>query len=383
MSKRLRIGFINAAGAGRTNWSGTTFYMARAIERHCGELIHFPPISGGWPMLRAKLLNKFSSALLHKRYNYLHTFALARRYARHFEKQLQGTEFDVLFGCAAATELSLLTTTVPIVGSSDATAALNREYYTSVTKLLGVSDRMTDEIERLYTHKTQGLLYSSQWAADSAEKHYSVPRSRLFVAPYGANLDDDVLPDRTTALREKKKDVCRLLFLGVDWERKGGVIAVETLKNLLANGIPAELTVCGCIPPENFRHPKMRIIPFLNKNTPEGMQGIVELLLESHFLLLPTRAEAFGIVFCEASAFGLPSITTDTGGVSGVVTSGRNGYLLPPSAQGEEYASVITDCFSDSSRYEQLCRTSREEYESRLNWNAWGRAAADMLRQVL
>lgn len=334
-------------------------------------------------MLWAKLLNKIASAVVQKRYNYLHTFLLAQRYARHFEKQLHKAQLDVLFGCAASTELCLLTTDIPIVGSSDATAALNKGYYTSVTKLLGISDRMTDEIERRYIQKTKALLYSSQWAANSAEKHYGVSRSRLFVAPYGANLDDDVIPDRTQALREKKSDVCRLLFLGVDWERKGGAIAVETLKNLLAEGIPAELTVCGCIPPNNTNHPKMRVIPFLNKNTPEGMRGIVELLLESHFLLLPTRAEAFGIVFCEASAFGLPSITTDTGGVSGVVTSGRNGYLLPMAAQGLEYARVIANCFSDNSRYEQLRLTSREEYESRLNWDAWGRAAADMLRQIL
>jgi glycosyltransferase involved in cell wall biosynthesis len=127
----------------------------------------------------------------------------------------------------------------------------------------------------------------------------------------------------------------------------------------------------------------MKVIPFLNKNTQKGMRRISKLLLESHFLLLPTRAEAFGIVFCEASAYGLPSISTDTGGVSGVVSEGRNGYLLPHSASGKEYADVIASCFSDNSRYEQLRRTSREEYESRLNWDAWGRAAAEVLRQVL
>lgn len=35
-----------------------------------------------------------------------------------------------------------------------------------------------------------------------------------------------------------------------------------------------------------------------------------------HLLLLPTRAECAGIVFNEASAYGVPILLTDTGGVS-------------------------------------------------------------------
>lgn len=86
-------------------------------------------------------------------------------------------------------------------------------------------------------------------------------------------------------------------------------------------------------------------------------------MLESDFLLLPTRAESYGIVFCEASAFGIPSITTDVGGVSGVVHNGKNGYTLPYSANGHDYAHMIAEVWSDEKRYSELSLTSRNEFD--------------------
>lgn len=45
-----------------------------------------------------------------------------------------------------------------------------------------------------------------------------------------------------------------------------------------------------------------------------------------NFLLLPTIAECAGIVFAEASGYGIPSITYDTGGVGTYVIDGINGF---------------------------------------------------------
>jgi hypothetical protein len=52
----------------------------------------------------------------------------------------------------------------------------------------------------------------------------------------------------------------------MDWERKGGPIAFETLLGLEELGIQAELTVCGSVPPLSCRHGRMKVIPSLDKN---------------------------------------------------------------------------------------------------------------------
>jgi len=201
------------------------------------------------------------------------------------------------------------------------------------------------------------------------------------VLSFGANLTKE--PSYEDVVRPRDLSICRLLFLGVDWERKGGKIALETLQLLTDAGIKAELTVCGCVPPTGVSHPKVTVIPFLSKRDPVQMERLVSLLRASTFLILPTRADAAPIVFCEASAFGLPSIARDTGGVGGVVEDGINGYKVAPQEGAEAYAKLILDVYGDRDRYRRLCITARQAYERRLNWDAWGLGARRVLESVV
>jgi glycosyltransferase involved in cell wall biosynthesis len=101
--------------------------------------------------------------------------------------------------------------------------------------------------------------------------------------------------------------------------------------------------------------------------------------LKSDFLLLPTRAECFGLVFCEAAAFGVPSVSADTGGVRGAVHEGKNGFLLPPDANGKIYAEKITELWNDRAAYLHLRESARNLFETTLNWDAWAMEVKDYL----
>src|SRR5207248_5141279 len=141
--------------------------------------------------------------------------------------------------------------------------------------------------------------------------------------------------------------------------RKGGEIAFETLIELEKLGIEAELIICGVVPPPEFTHKRMTVIPYLNRKEEQQRREMEELFETSDFLFLPTRGEAYGMVFCEASSFGLPSITTNTGGVSGAVRDGENGYMLSPDARGPEYAELIARIYRDDRHYGELVKSSR------------------------
>jgi glycosyltransferase involved in cell wall biosynthesis len=192
------------------------------------------------------------------------------------------------------------------------------------------------------------------------------------VIPFGANLDR--IPSAETALSRKRSGECRLLFLGIDWERKGGDIAIEALASLEEDyGIRASLTVCGCEVPKQVNHERLTITGFLDKRDAIQAKQLERLFEEADYLLVPTRSECYGMVFCEASAHGVPSISTDTGGVSGAISEGRNGRLLPETARGEEYARVIAGIEADDEYYSELSQSSRHEYEARINWDVWAR----------
>jgi len=101
--------------------------------------------------------------------------------------------------------------------------------------------------------------------------------------------------------------------------------------------------------------------------------------LNSDFLILPTKAECYGIVFCEASAYGLPSIVNDTGGVSGAVTNRKNGFLLPSNSPGNDYTKLIADVFRNDEKYDSLVKSSRNIFEMKLNWDAWAKKVKNLL----
>ncbi len=298
----------------------------------------------------------------------------------NLRRKIEAESFDAVFAPAACTEIAFLDVSVPIAYSSDTTFALVKDYYDIYSNLLDTSIREGHFVEEAAIQKARLLIYPSEWAAESAVRDYGADRSKIRVIPFGANLEE--IPPRESVLQKKKSDRCELLFVGVDWVRKGGEIAVETLVKLREMGVPAQLTVCGCTPPTESARAMLTVIPFIDKHDDAQRRRLVELYSMSDFFLLPTRAESFGIVFCEASAFGLPAITTDTGGVSGVVRDGENGFMLPLSAGASEYARLISELWRDCEAYSALAHSSRAAFEQRLNWDAWGAQVNKLLAAI-
>jgi glycosyltransferase involved in cell wall biosynthesis len=74
-----------------------------------------------------------------------------------------------------------------------------------------------------------------------------------------------------------------------------------------------------------------------------GVTALNELYAGSHFLILPSRADACPVVFAEASSFGLPSISRDAGGISSAIRNGLNDRVFSIDADVSEYCSYISD----------------------------------------
>jgi glycosyltransferase involved in cell wall biosynthesis len=369
--ERLRIAYISLKDSGdRRSWSGTLYNMGRALERHCGDVVRIgslEPFSVRGRRFVGNTIHRFSGQTL----LYLYTTAISKRIARVVETQLCRQPFDVVFAPAASAILPHLRTSIPAVYLSDATVRLMLAYYSDFTGMLPSQIKVADGLERAAIKKASQLVYPSSWAGSSAINDYGAKPSKINIVPFGANLDNP--PSREEALRTATGNPCRLLFVGVEWQRKGGEIAFETLLGLERLGIPAELTIVGCAPPDGVRHPKLHARPFLDKNNESDRARLQQLYREADFFILPTRAECFSIALCEACAFGIPILSTRTGGLPELVQHGLNGFLLPLEAHGEQYAARIRDVYTSPSAYQAMRAHSREQFEARLNWDAWGK----------
>jgi glycosyltransferase involved in cell wall biosynthesis len=228
-----------------------------------------------------------------------------------------------------------------------------------------------NRIEKKALDNASACIFTSDWAANSALNHYKIPEHKIHLIPWGPNLES--IPLREEVLAPRQTDTCNLLFLGVEWQRKGGEIAFNAFKHLKNRGYNVKLTICGCIPPEQFQDNDMTVIPFINKNKPESKQQFHQLMLSHHFLVLPTRAECYGVVFVEASAYGMPSVTTDTGGIASVVHNGVNGKRLPLTAGAEDYANFIEQVFYTEGKYQAMNLSTRDFFEQELHWDNFSR----------
>jgi glycosyltransferase involved in cell wall biosynthesis len=223
--------------------------------------------------------------------------------------------------------------------------------------------------------RAEALVVCSDWAAESAAQLYGRPRERFTVAPMGANFDHD--PE---AVVRPAAGPLRLLFVGFDWERKGGPLALAAFQAIRAREPGAEFHIVGCRPPGADGVPGVTVHGRVDKQDPAGMGLLTRLFRTSHFFIMPSRQEAYGLVYCEACAYGLPPVAAETGGVGTIVRHGGNGLLLPSKAGPADYAGAILAVWHDPPAYAAMQADAIVAYRERLNWRAWGAVLENVLR---
>jgi glycosyltransferase involved in cell wall biosynthesis len=364
------------------SWSGTAYFLARSLERAGVEVIPLKIDSRVMRLRRLLLFIVFR--LFGLRYLRDRDSALLRTYARQIEARLASMNVNFVF-CPGTAPLAYLSTGLPIAFWSDGTFEGMRNFYGSFSNLAARSMKEGHAADRLALKNATLALYASEWAAKSAREFYSASAEKVHVIPFGANLTQ---PPTEAEVREsiqaRSRDRCVLFFSGVDWERKGADVAIEAAAALRAAGVETRLVIAGCHPPRGREIPDwVEITGFISKETPEGRARLEGILKAAHFFILPSRAEAYGLVFCEANAFGVPCLAPAVGGIPTIIRPGVNGQLFPESCPPADYAAYIEATLSDRTAYEDLALGSFHEFRRRLNWDVAAERAVSLMREAL
>ncbi len=375
-----RIAFATIGDAREVKfWSGTPFHMSKSLANEGCEVVHIGPLSA--PILPLyKAYSKLCRTLRWRGLSPFHAGPVVAQYAADAERKIRAVSPDIVLAPAGSTFAWNVPKGIPLVYASDATFRLVENYHPNYRNLSPAAREIAERLECNTIARADLLLYPSEWAAESAVRDYGADRARVHVIPWGANLEQ--APDRGSVLGHRKPGPCRLLFIGANWQEKGADIAIGTLAELRRSGVDAELVICGCTPPEPVAQDGLTIIPYLDKNDREQRKRLDQLYRDADFFLLPTRADCYGIVFCEAAAHGVPSIAPATGGVTSAVRDGETGILLSPNATKTDYARVISEIFANPDRLDHLRRSSRDAFESRLNWQAWARRVTNLMKTL-
>ena len=365
------------------SWSGLPFFLKRALENAGLEVVTMPLIDdteGGGPWTRFL----YWRWLRGKRYLRHCEDKFLQSYARQLEQHLADNAVDIIFS-PSTWMLACLETSLPVVFWTDACFAGMLEFYGSFTDLAPPSIQAGHAIEQAALDRCTRAIYSSDWAAQTAAQSYHIEPSKISVVSFGGNLlEPPTVEEARAGVHARDMSQCNLLLVGVDWERKGGDVAVETVEALNAAGLNARLTVVGCQPPSARSLPAcVELIPFIGKDTIEDRRRMSELFKRSHFFIMPSRAEAFGLVFAEASAFGVPCLATRVGGIPSAIIDDINGRLFPLETGGAEYAEYILKCMRNTDRYHQLALRTAEDAATRLSWDAAGRKVTEIFNEII
>jgi len=180
-----------------------------------------------------------------------------------------------------------------------------------------------------------------------------IPEEKIVLLPLGAQLDRFTPVERTF-----EEPRLRVLFVGGVGQRKGIKYLLDAVKQL--GTAKAELRIAG--PVGAARDPLRAYEGYFELLGRVDQPDLVQLMHESHVMVLPSVLEGFGLVIPEAMATGLPVIASTHSAAPEIIRDGIDGFVLEP-----DDVAGLTRRLCELADDRELCR--------RLSASAVGRAA--------
>lgn len=366
--------------------SGTIYHVRRMLEKQGHEVVVLDNIKT--PNIYYKVMKAI--AKITKKQTLVERSPIVLKYiARQIKKQTTNLDYDLVFS-PSSLYYAYYKDEKPMAFYTDATFGGMLDYYFSKESCYTWAVKNAMNQERLALENADLAIYASQWAVDTAVKFHQADVNKCVVINRGANIKHKLSRDEIYALIEQrdltvKSKKCTFMFLGTDWERKGGPLAVEIIRILNQEyGIESKIKVVGC-KPQLAESDKKNVdaIGYLDKGQKKDYERLENIFKEACFFLLPSRSEAQGISYTEACSWGIPVIATDTGGVSGIVKNGVDGFLLSEKAIAKDYAERIYTNITVADEYLKLSKSTFEYCVNNLTWDAVGKKIDNELHRMI
>jgi glycosyltransferase involved in cell wall biosynthesis len=377
----MRVAFVYELDAADINvQSGYPYAMLDQLEVQGCEVVPAFPLDPN--LARRRVWKKLWYRASGRSYRSDREPKLLAGVAEEAARRLSGQVLDCVFapGSHAVTCLDL---GVPKVFCADATFHAVLGFYDGFSGCAEEYIRQGEAQESLALRTSAAAIYASEWAAQSAINHYEIEPAKVHVVPFGANVVAPPQDEVRALIGGRGADVMNVLFIGLDWRRKGLRKVIETCRWIDAGGTRISLDVVGAEGYRGYRPGFARFHGLLRKSDPVQRRVIERLLGEAHFLFMPSLAENFGIVFCEAAAYGVPSVATNVGGIPTAVRHGVTGLTLPGTAAPDQFGAAMLQIFTDRSRYCDMALAARRDFEKRLNWRSFGKRCMEIMCQAV
>ena len=232
-----------------------------------------------------------------------------------------------------------------------------------------VAGRMYRPVASLVVRKATCLAAGSKSCADFFMSLGANPKGMKIIPPVP---DVEALAARSDQLRNRFDEIRRrfqlqnrfvVLFVGRLIDSKGIPELFDALGIAIKKDPKVTLVVVGNGPMEEFVRDRCAVYPqnsvFVGSVDDETL---LELFVASDLHILPSWAEAYGVICAEALACGVPSVVTRTSGCSDLIIDGVNGLLIEPRNSGAIADSILKISLNSAlhARMKESARTGLE-----------------------
>jgi glycosyltransferase involved in cell wall biosynthesis len=224
-------------------------------------------------------------------------------------------------------------------------------------------------IQKKILDRQTRIFVLCQWTKESIVEDYGQPEDKVIVIGAGANL-----PSLEPA--ENKYTEPSLLFVGFDWERKGGPLLLEAFRRVRARIPQAELHIVGCAPQANG--PGVDVVGPLSRSNPVDRERLENFYRTATCFCILPEFDPFPNVLLEAQHCGTPVVSLDVGSRRDAMIPGETG-LLVSERDPDKLAAAIVDILGDPHRAQRMGEAGRRFVSENYTWPI---VAAHVLREI-
>lgn len=220
--------------------------------------------------------------------------------------------------------------------------------------------------QREFYSTCAGVFTMGKWLADYMVNVMGIPAEKIHCVGAGIDINSELI-------HPEKKEGNKVLFIGRDFERKGGYLLLEAFKKLREQYVPnAVLYIIG--PAEN---PLTEAIPGVEYVGPKSPDQLMSYYNTCDVFCMPSYVEPYGKVYIEALCSGVPCIARNLFSGPEIIENGVNGYLLDNDSS-DTLAELLRDALNNKSMGEYV-RSHMEEYRDLYSWKTVIKKMAEVI----
>lgn len=226
--------------------------------------------------------------------------------------------------------------------------------------------------EKLFYQRCAGIFTMSEWLKEDIVENVGISPDKICVVNAGCNVKIDSAEE--LRMKMSQKNGKRFLFVGKEWERKNGPLVLEAFSRLSEKYKDIELNIIGpeSDPVGNWQNDNIFFVGRVDYSEVKKYYD------KCDFFVMPSKFEAFGIVFVEALLNGLPCIGRDAFAMPEIIQAEKSGYLLTENSP-DLLAALMEKMIQNRTELNEYIFEHRDEYIERYSWNGVAKKMVDFI----